>query len=504
MTMSLFIDSSHFPILIVLSSLFGSYIVALAGILKHRYNNILSIFFLSIAFIFSILTANTVLANGTIRYNTAGLKPPFAIEIVVDPLSALMTIIITSLSLLTVIYSRRFVKSELDERRERYYYVLVLLLTGGLAWFVITGDIFNMFVGLEILSISSYTLIAIAQNKKAIAAAFKYLLMGSIGSSFFLLGIGYLYIMTGTLNFADLATRIAELQLYNSPAIFASIAFIVTGMSIKGAIFPLHVWMPDAYSKALSPVCALSSGAIIEAAIYGLIRITLTVYGINFITSVVPVKTILLILAGIAVIIGSLYAISQSNIKRMLAYSSVSQMGYIVLGYGLGTLLGLSAGLLHLFNHSIMKASLFFAAGAVVYQTGKTDIDEYKGMGEKMPWTMRFFAISAVAMVGVPPTNGFFSKFYLVWASVSADQWIFAVIILISTLLNAAYFFRVINKAFFAGEEYRDVERKVAPISMLIPLGILSVSCIIFGLGFNIPMSLIRPVAEKLTLGIVI
>ncbi len=484
----------------VLVPLFGAFITAIVGHIRKEINNYLALIALGISFILSLLTASHVLTNGVINYYTAGLQPPFAIEIVVDSISALMAIIITSLSLSTVLYSKSYVKEKLSSNKEKYYYILVLLLTGGLIWFVVSGDIFNMFVGLEILSISSYTLIAIAQDKEAVAAAYKYLLMGSIGSSFFLLGIGYLYIMTGTLNLADLGTRIVELQLYNSEAIFASIAFIVTGLSIKGAIFPLHLWMPDAYSKALAPICALSSGAIIEAAIYALIRITLTVYGIDFITKTVPVTDILLWLAGIAIIIGSIYAISQKNIKRMLAYSSVSQMGYIVMGFGLGTQLGLKSGFLHLFNHSIMKACLFFAAGAVIYKTGITNIYDFEGLGEKMPYTMLFFAIASIAMVGLPPTNGFFSKFYLAWASISANQWLFAVIILISSLLNAAYFFRVINIAFFSGENH-DIERNEAPLTVLIPTGILAISCIVFGIGFNIPMSLLEPAVETLLLG---
>ncbi|PTD93669.1 hypothetical protein C9439_06365 [archaeon SCG-AAA382B04] len=498
------LNQNQLPILLVLIPLFGAYLAAISVLFKKKINNILSLILLSLSFFLSLLTANHVLTSGDISYHTAGLQPPFAIEIVVDPLSALMTIIITSLSLLTVIYSREFIRKELSDKRESYYYILVLLLTGGLNWFVIAGDIFNMFVGLEILSISSYSLIAIAQNKEAIASAYQYLLMGSIGSSFFLLGTGYLYIMTGTLNFADLAIRIAQLGLFNSEAIFASTAFIVTGLSIKGAIFPLHVWMPDAYSKALAPICALSSGAIIEAAVYALIRITLTVYGIEFITEIVPVKTILLWLAGIAIIIGSLYAISQSNIKRMLAYSSVSQMGYIVMGYGIGTQLGLSAGILHLFNHSIMKACLFFAVGAIAYKTGKTDLYEYEGMGDKMPVTMMFFSLAAISMVGIPPTNGFISKFYLVWASASSTRWIFAAIILVSSLLNAIYFFRIINKAYFGGG-HEEASRDEAPYTMLVPIGVLAISCVVFGLAFNIPLSLIEPVAEKLmTLSLII
>lgn len=503
--MSTIITQNHLPILLVLTPLFGAFITALTSKIKEEINNAVATIFLLIAFILSILTAIEVMNQGTIHYYTAGLNPPFSIEIVTDSLSSLMTLIITSLSLSTVIYSKKFIEKELPKNKENYFYILVLLLTGGLNWFVVSGDIFNMFVGLEILSISSYTLIAISQKKEAIASAYKYLLMGSIGSSFFLLGTGYLYIMTGTLNLTDLATRIIELQLLGSEAIFASIAFIVTGLSIKAAIFPLHPWMPDAYSKALSPICALSSGAIIEAGAYALIRLTLTIYGVNFITEIVPITTILLYLSGIAIIIGSLYAISQSNIKKMLAYSSVSQMGYIIMGFGLSTELGLSSGLLHLFNHSIMKAALFFAAGAVIYKTGITDIYEFKGLGEKMPITMTFFGIASIAMIGIPPTNGFISKFYLAWASISSNQWIFAIIILISSLLNAVYFFRVINISFFSGEEYDEVKRNEAPLSMLIPTGALAVACLVFGLGFNLPMEFIEPVAEKLlTLSLVI
>ncbi|OKY78107.1 MAG: NADH:ubiquinone oxidoreductase chain M [Candidatus Methanohalarchaeum thermophilum] len=490
--------SSDLLILVVLVPLITAYFLPLCGYIRSSLCNLVSVFSLSISLIISLYLAKIVVLEGTIQYFTTGFQPPFAIEIRADQLTVLMVLATILLSLLTVIYSRYFIRGRFTEERKGLYYALILLLAGGLNWFIIAADIFNMFVGLEILSISSYTLIGISQKRKAIISGFKYLLMGAIGSSFTLLGIGYLYIMTGTLNFNDLALRIIELNLMHSEAILASLAFIVTGLSIKSAIFPLHVWMPDAYSEALVPICALSSGIIVEAAVYMLIRIIYTVYGTKIIMEIVPITTIFLYISGIAIILGSFFAISQTNIKRMLAYSSVSQMGYIILGVGISTKLGLSAGFLHLFNHTIMKACLFFAVGGVVYRKGITEIYEFRGIGKKMPWTMTFFSIAALSIIGVPPTNGFVSKFLLAYASLDAEKWFFAIIILISSLLNAVYFFKIINISFFSGKKEEEKDIKEPPKTILIPTGILAILCIIIGFAFPIPLSMIETAIKSL------
>ncbi|WGI17497.1 monovalent cation/H+ antiporter subunit D family protein [Methanonatronarchaeum sp. AMET-Sl] len=482
--------------LIILLPLLGAYIIPIIGYFKPKITNILTTIIVLITTILAVLLAIEILVNGEIYYFTVGEEPPWGVEILADHLAALMALIVLGVTLLATIFSKKYVKHSLKPKKEVLYYTLILLMTGGLLWFIMAADAFNMFVGLEIFSIASYSLTAISQDKKAITAAFNYLLMGAVGSAFFLLGIGYLYIMTGTLNFADLAARIVELDLYPSTAIFASLAFIVTGLSIKSALFPLHVWLPDAHSKALSPVSALFSAVLVEVAAYGLIRILLTVYGYEYITEVIPLTTVFLILAGIAVLFGSLLAIYQTDIKRMLAYSSVSQMGYIIFGFGLGTSLGLSAGLLHLFNHALMKSALFLAAGAVIYLTGKRNIYDYGGLGQKMPYTMAFFGIAALAMIGIPPTNGFISKFYLAWAAVDIGQWVFVIVILLSSLLNAIYFFRVLNIAYT--RENDDMTKVKEPLTIVIPIGILAISCIIFGFGFSIPLDLIEPFAESL------
>jgi len=488
---------NHIPILLVIIPLISAYLIPVLGHFYKKHTYTLSVLTSLFVFLSSILLAFIIVEKGPISYYTVGVEPPLAVEVFADHLTALMAILSSGLTFFTIFYSKSFIRNKIPDKRKVTYYSLIHLLLGSLMWIIIGADIFNIFVGIEILSISSYTLIAISHERDAILSAFNYLLLGSIGSALFLLGIGYLYVMTGTLNLTDIATRIIELEIGNSVPILTSLGLIVTGLSVKSAIFPLHFWMPDAYSKALSPICALSSGAIVNAMLYVLIRILLTVYGIEYISHTVPLTTLFLWISGIAMIIGSLYAVFQSDVKRMLAYSSVSQIGYVLLGFGVGTHLGFSAGFLHLFNHAIAKAALFFAVGIVVYKTGITNVRDFDKMGSRMPITMSLFSISAIAMVGLPPTNSFFSKFLLAYASADSGLWIFVFVIVISTLLTAAYFFRLIALSFFSSTN-KNVEKKKEPISLIIPTAILTIACLVFGIGFSIPLSLLEPVAGLL------
>ncbi|MFQ5975042.1 MAG: monovalent cation/H+ antiporter subunit D family protein [Candidatus Hydrothermarchaeales archaeon] len=444
----------------------------------------------------------TVMATGPIHYYVGNWDPPWGIEIVVDYLSAFMALMVTGVGLLIAIYSVGYVDKLIEKRNVYLYYTFTLLLIGSLSGMVVTGDIFNLFVMLEISSLASYALVPIAGNmgtEGQFESSFRYLYMGAMASSFILLGIGLTYMVTGTLNMADLAIRIQEVAIPMYPRVLAAgLGFLVVGFSVKTALFPLHIWVPDAYTHAPAPVNALCSGITLEVGAYVLIRLFYAIFGISFV-SFTALNEIIPLLAAVAIIFGSLFAIAQNDIYRMLAYSTVSQMGYIVLGATLFSHSGLIGGIYHLINHSVMKATMFLAVGAVIYKTGIRDISELGGLGKKMPWTMGAFSIAALGMVGIPPLAGFMSKFFLVVGSLESN-WAFVFVILASSLLNAVYFIRVINHIYFGVPPDAKIERDEAPFIMLIPTVLMGLLVIFLGVFPQVPLAIIKPAVGLLGL----
>jgi multicomponent Na+:H+ antiporter subunit D len=352
---------------------------------------------------------------------------------------------------------------------------------------VITGDLFNLYVFLEISSLSMYGLIA-SGEKQSPVAAFRYLIMGTIAASFYLLGIGFLYMKTGSLNMADVKAILPSVS--DQPAIVIALVFIVLGMGIKMALFPMHGWLPDAYTYAPSTSSAIIAPTGTKVGAYVLLRVMFFVFGVNFVTKILPVAQILTYLAAIAIIYGSVVAIAQKEMKRMLAYSSVAQIGYIGLGIGLANPLGLIGAVLHVLNHAFMKAGLFLVAGNLRFKLGHSRIDKLNNsVRKKMPWTMAAFTVGALSMVGLPPMAGFFSKWYLVLATLENSNVLLLIVILISSLLNLVYFFRILEKVYMRPrtdtppkEEETAVERDEVPASMLWPTLILAAGLIILGL----------------------
>ncbi|MCK4734358.1 MAG: hypothetical protein KAT65_18025, partial [Methanophagales archaeon] len=337
-------------------------------------------------------------------------------------------------------------------------------------------DVFNLYVFLEIASLAAYALIA-AAGGRSLKASYNYVILGSIGACFYLLGAGFLYSVTGTLNMHDLSLILPP--LYGSRVVQAAFGFFIVGLSIKMALFPLHIWQPDAYTYAPSAVSVIIAAAMSKVSIYAFIRILFSVFTTEFIHIYVPITDVLSWIAAIAIIVGSVIAIMQSNLKRMLAYSSVSQIGYIVLGVALfSTQWGLYGALIHILNHAITKGCLFMVAGAIIYRTGLRSIKDFEGLGKKMPYTCAAFTLAALSMIGVPPTVGFITKLCLVLASLEAVEYVYVAVILASTLLNLVYFWRVIERMYFVkkegeGENVHTIKKEEAPVSMVIPALVL-------------------------------
>jgi multicomponent Na+:H+ antiporter subunit D len=424
-------------------------------------------------------------SSGVVHYYMGGWEPPWGIALRIDHLSVMMELLVTIVALLVLIYAKKSIEKEIAGREVPFYSVVLLLVTG-LLGIVSTGDMFNLYVFLEISSITGYALIALGSDK-ATFFTFRYLVVGTIGACFYLLGVGYLYSVTGTLNMEELATILPE--LYGSKVVMVSFAFFTMGMAIKMALFPLHFWLPAAYSLAPSAVSALIAPTMTKTAAYVLVRVMFTVFEPSFSMEVFPITEILGWMGAVAMIAGSVMAIAQSDLKWMLAYSSVAQVGYIVLGVGLANEAGLTGGLLHIVNHAFMKCTLFLVAGAIIYKTGIRDIKDFRGLYIKMPVTTFAFFVSAFSMIGIPPTCGFFSKVYLIMGAVDAEKWAFVGFILVSSILNLIYFINVVTHMYFPTDEGKDktitgLTRDEAPLSMLVPMLVMALA--IIGLGvFN-------------------
>lgn len=440
---------SPLPIVILLPLFFGALLCLAAGLLKRFLVSPLAII-AQLAFAgTTVLAAKLVLHWGPQRYELAAWPPPIGIEFNLDRISAFVLVVIAWVSLPTFFYARRWVRERLPER-EGTFFALALILEFGLAGMVITGDLFNFYVFLEIASLAAYALMAIG-DARAPLSAYRYLLAGSIGGSLYLLGLGYLYFLTGSLNMADVAIRLGASG--NSPAVLLSLVLIASGLGLKMALFPMHSWLPDAYTHASAVATALIAPIMTKVSAYALIRIFYFVYSYHQPVQILSdnLPTVIAWLSCGGIIVGSLMAMAQSDLKRVLAYSSISQISYIGLGIGIGTPLAVSAALLHVLNHALMKSCLFLSSGSIEWQRGKTRLDDIAGIGHSLPATGAALTVAALAMVGLPPTVGFFSKWYLIQASLEQDQWYFAAVILVSSLATAVYMFRVIEKIYTQG-----------------------------------------------------
>ena len=436
--------------------------------------------------IVSLILLPKVLAEPII-VSLGGWQPPFCINLVAGPMGMLFSAIIALVGLLVSIYALAYIKEGATEK----YHMLYLLLLTGATGVVLTGDIFNLFVFFEILCISSYALVAYLSERGGIESAVKYLIQGAVGSSLLLIGIGLLYGQFGTLNMADIAQTIKSV----SPiSVFVPMVLIITGLGVEAAIFPLNAWLPDAHSSAPSSVSAILSGIAIEVGLYAVTRVIFTVFGAS------SIFLFLAFLGILTLLIGELCAFSQNNIKRMLAYSSIGQIGLILFALAIASSYGVTGGLFQLVSHALSKALLFLAAGYMIYRAGSLQIFALEGMGKKMPLTCLAFTIGAFSLVGLPPFIGFPSKFLVVRAALATEETIFIVLIglaLLGTVIEGAYFFRVVQVLYFKGEK-SNPGRKEAPVAALIPMFIFVILIVIVGIYPNLVTDILSSAASEL------
>jgi len=502
---------ANLPVLVIIIPLISALLIPPIGRLNRTFSWYVAISATFLSFLISISLLDTVMANGRISYRLGAWEPPWGIEYVVDYLNSFVLVVVSFIAFIMTVYSKKSVEKEIERSKIPFFYSVYVLLVTGLLGMIITGDIFNLYVFIEISSLAGYTLVAMGKKRDALIASYNYLILGTIAATFILLGIGYLYMVTGSLNMGDLRERLP--MLYHSKVVLTAFAFFTVGLSLKLALFPLHIWLPNVYTHAPSVVSAVMAATSTKVGAYVLLRILFSVFTVEFDLHSVPITKILLLLSVLAIIAGSVLAIAQTNIKRMLAYSSVGQIGYIVLGAALANQLAMTGSLLHILNHALMIGALFMVVGAIAYKTGIEEISGLKGMGKKMPLTMAAFTVGSLSMIGIPLTVGFVSKWYLALGALEAGMWYFIPVILVSSLLTAIYFWRIIESIYFGSAEsetghadYALVHnphpvfgnRGDAPLGMLIPTLLLASLCIVFGIAAFIPVSIATQAAVML------
>jgi multicomponent Na+:H+ antiporter subunit D len=411
-------------------------------------------------------------------YFVGGWEPvdgiPIGIALVADGLTVFMLLIINCIAFLVTLYGINYMNRYTDKDK---YYTLFMLMLAGMNGVVISGDLFNLFVFLEITAIASYALVAFGVEAEELEASFKYQVLGGTASALILLGIAIFYLQVKTLNLAD-ASRVIG-QLGATPGIiFTGVLFLV-GFSLKAALMPFHAWLPDAHPSAPAPISAMLSGVVIKVlGVYTLVRIFFNVIGIQLMPAV---QTVLLVLGTLSMVVGGFLALGQQDMKRLLAYSSISQVGYIIFAFGLGTYWGILGGIFHMLNHSVLKSLLFLNSGAVVYQTETRDMDRLGGLGQRMPVTGASSMIASLSMSGLPPMGGFFSKLIIIWAALKTGHPVLATVAVLASILTLAYYAKL-QKSVFLGqlnEAFKNVRE--APFAMSLPVIILAVISI--GLG---------------------
>ncbi|MGQ8366835.1 monovalent cation/H+ antiporter subunit D family protein [Glaciecola sp. 1036] len=436
-------------------------------------------------------------------YELGGWRPPWGIEYKIDSLNAFIAFIVSVIAIVTNIFAYRSVPTEISKQNIGLFYAAMQLCLLGLLGIALTGDIFNLFVFLEISSLSSYALISMGKKRQALTAAFSYLILGTIGATFFLIGVGFLFAASGSLNISDIANRFHTFE--DMQLVVTAFIFIVLGLALKAAIFPLHSWLPNAYGFAPSTVSIFLSATATKVSIYALIRVLFDLYPVDYWQSLL-FPQILLVLGCVGVIYGSFRAWQQIEIKRLLAFSSVAQIGYIIIGIALMSELGLTAAVIHLFNHAIIKATLFIGAGILIYRSNTTKLEDLRGFGASMPWTFAAITIAGLSLIGVPGTVGFVTKWYLLEAAIEQSKWIVVMAIVIGSVFAIAYIWKIVEALYFNSKrkihihnvKSGDIKVATASKSMGLALWLGAFSCIYFGLFTEFPFASAYAVAKGL------
>ncbi len=486
----------HAPALQVVAPLLAAPLIVLVRRLSWAYA--IAVAACALAFFFSIGLWSQVQSTGVIAYAIGNWPPPWGIEYRVDALNAFILCLVSGTGLAVLLFSRSSNAHEVPSEQRYLFYAMFCLCLAGLLGMAITGDAFNIFVFLEISALSTYVLIAMGRQRQSLFAAYQYLILGTIGATFIVIGIGLIYLLTGTLNLVDMGQRLSQVD--SMRPVYAAFAFISAGVFLKLALFPFHNWLPNAYTYAPTTVSAFLAATATKVSIYVLLRFYFTVFHLDAITPHLPLSLMLGALAIAGMFAGSATAIFQTDMKRLLAFSSVGQIGYIMLGIALFNASGLTAGLVHLFNHGITKGASFLLLGLVVTRLGGTQMSHLSGLGKTMPWTAFGLLICGLSLIGVPGTAGFISKLYLVRAALDLGLWWVALMVLLSSLLAVAYVWKFVEAAYFRPppEQLSPSLANVTTWDMRLMALLLTLSTVYFGFDTRFTLGSAQAAAQYL------
>ena len=433
------------------------------------------------ALLSALLLQGAVTGGETFSYYLGSWPPPWGIEFVVDAASAFTVLVMASLAFVVTLFARSALLAEIAEADAGKAYAAWLLALGGLSGLVMTGDAFNLFVFLEISALSSVILIALGagRDRRALIAGYNYLIIGAVGATFYVVGVGFIYAVTGSLNMVDLAERIPAVP--QTTVVAVGFGFMMAGILVKAAIFPVHIWLPAAYAFAPSAVSSLLAAIATKASLYVLARVVFDVFaGVPDLTALALHYALIPLALG-GIFIGTVLAIYENDIKKLLAFSSVAQIGYIALGFAVATTAGVAAGFVHIGNHALIKGGLFVAVGIYAVALGRRiNLDQMVGLGRRMPITTTAFLICGLSLIGLPLTAGFISKIYLLRALLQADMIMVLVLVMASSALSVAYLWKIVEVLWQKGAETAAVREKPA---LYLPLWILALANIWFGVA---------------------
>lgn len=450
------------------------------------------------SFAIAVALTAAVLGQGALHYEMGGWQAPFGITLDIDALGVLMLLLITGASSVTLVSGRESLARDIDPGRLHLFYAAWLIAVAGLSGIAVTGDAFNVFVFMEISSLASYVLIAAGPDRRALTATFKYLIMGTIGATFYLIGVGLVYMMTGTLNFADMELRVAGVT--DQLPILVAAGFITVGLALKAAVFPLHLWLPNAYTYAPHIVTAFLAACSTKVAIYVLLRFDFFVFQGNLDHHAIQFSMFLAPLALLGILVGSAVAMVEGNLKRLLAFSSVAQIGYILLGASFASEAGLTAAVAHMFNHALAKGGLFLAVAAIAMRVSGVHLTDIGGIGRRMPWTTAGLVVAGASLVGIPGTAGFVSKWLLLQAAFAQGTLgiMAAVVVVLSSLAAVVYVWRIVEQAYFGEPAAEGVTAGEAPWPLLAGVWMVALANIYFGVAPELPVALAESAATEL------
>ncbi len=484
----------HLPILLTVVPLTGAFLVPVLG---RRPDRAYRLALLSVLLVLACAAGLLAMTGSgqTLQYYVGDWPPPWGIEVRVDALGAMLATFFAFVYLMVVLYAGSSVRAELGPAAQFWYWSLLLLLLAGINGVLTARDLFNLFVFTEIASLSACAIISVRDRLDSMEAALKYLILSAVAGGCILLGVALLYMVTGQLHLDHLGAALPAAAGSYPRVLLAALALLVSGFALKSALFPLHVWLPDAHSSAPSPSSAILSGLVVKLGIVALVRLFFVVFDWRRLVTL-PLPTMVMAMGALGIVLGALFAMGQRDLKRMLAYSTVVQVGYIYFGLALLDEIALTGALMHVVNHALLKSMLFLCVGLIISRTGERSTAAMAGLARSMPLTVASFTVGAAAMVGIPLTNGFVSKWYMVLGTLNSGRPAMVAVILVSSLLSALYYFPLVVSAYFGRPASPQAEGPEGPPAMVWPVVGLAAVCLVLGIWPELPLRLLGGVAR--------